>query len=82
MFPTLRLKLQTYDLAYAGPRNRYTVLTDQGPMIVHNCGYGMGAPKFQMQLKMAGGVDIPLEETKRIINVYCRANDCISSLWK
>lgn len=29
--------MPVYDLVNAGPRNRYTVLTDYGPVIVHNC---------------------------------------------
>ena len=32
----LRQRMQTYDIALAGPRNRYTILTDAGPIIVHN----------------------------------------------
>lgn len=28
-----------YDIANAGPRNRFTVRTDSGHLIVHNCGY-------------------------------------------
>jgi hypothetical protein len=43
-------RMQTYDIAYAGPRNRYTILTDAGPLIVHNCGYGMGWASFAAQL--------------------------------
>jgi len=77
----LRRKLQTYDLAYAGPRNRYMVLTAQGPMIVHNCGYGMGAAKFQAALKNAG-VEVPLEEAKRIIDTYRKTYPKITKLWK
>jgi len=46
----LKQKMQTYDIAYAGPRNRYTVLTDCGPVIVHNCGYGLGWASFAAQL--------------------------------
>ena len=42
--------MQTYDIAYAGPRNRYTILTDVGPLIVHNCGYGLGWASFAQQL--------------------------------
>jgi hypothetical protein len=76
----LRRKLQTYDLAYAGPRNRYTVLTAQGPMIVHNCGYGMGAAKFKLQLKTFG-VDVELEEAKRIIDTYRATYPMIVKLW-
>jgi hypothetical protein len=46
----LKQRMQTYDIAYAGPRNRYTVLTDAGPLIVHNCGYGLGWASFAAQL--------------------------------
>ena len=77
---TLSQKLQTYDLAYAGPRNRYTVLTAQGPMIVHNCGYGMGATKFKLQLKNFG-VDVELDEAKRIIDTYRATYPNIVRLW-
>ena len=31
-----------YDLANCGPNNRFTVVTDDGPLIVHNCGFGGG----------------------------------------
>jgi len=78
---TLRRKLQTYDLAYAGPKNRYTVLTNDGPLIVHNCGYGMGAKKFQTQLKTFG-VEISDEESARIINTYRETYPWIPALWK
>ena len=78
---TSNRKLQTYDLAYAGPRNRYMVLTAQGPMIVHNCGYGMGAIKFQAQLKNFG-VEVELEEAKRIIDTYRITYPKIVALWK
>lgn len=71
----------TYDIAYAGPRNRYTVATDAGAIIVHNCGYGMGAAKFKMQLKTMG-VDLPLAECERIIYVYRETYPRIPLLWK
>lgn len=73
--------LMTYDIAYAGPRNRFTVATDVGPLIVHNCGYGMGAAKFQAQLKNFG-VDMPLEECERVIHVYRATYPNIPQLWK
>jgi DNA polymerase bacteriophage-type len=48
--------MQTYDLACAGPNQRFTVLTEAGPIIVHNCmlasGYGMGAETLQRQLSV------------------------------
>jgi len=46
----LKQRMQTYDIAMAGPRNRYTVLTDDGPIIVHNCGYQLGWASFAGQL--------------------------------
>ena len=81
VLPTYRQRLMTYDIAFAGPKNRYTIATDAGAIIVHNCGYGMGGDKFQAALK-AQGVDLPVEETKRIIGVYRQTNDAISDLWK
>jgi hypothetical protein len=42
--------MQTYDIAQAGPRNRFTILTDAGPLIVHNCGYQLGWASFAAQL--------------------------------
>ena len=76
-----RQRLMTYDIAYAGPRNRYTVATDAGPIIVHNCGYGMGAAKFKAQL-LTFGVDMELAECKRIIEVYRETYPMIPKLWR
>ena len=36
----------TFDILNAGPRNRFTVLTEQGPLVVHNCGYEGGVAAF------------------------------------
>ena len=36
-----------YDIANAGPRNRFTVLTTDGALIVHNCGYQGGVGAFR-----------------------------------
>lgn len=40
-------KLHVFDLLNCGPRNQFTVLTDAGPIIVHNCGFQVGAKKFK-----------------------------------
>jgi DNA polymerase I-like protein with 3'-5' exonuclease and polymerase domains len=74
-------KLMTYDIAYAGPRNRFTIATDAGNLIVHNCGYGMGAIKFKTQLKTFG-VDIEEAEAARIIQVYRETYPRITKLWR
>jgi DNA polymerase I-like protein with 3'-5' exonuclease and polymerase domains len=74
-------KLMTYDLAYVGPRNRFTILTERGPVVVHNCGYGMGAEKFHKQLKTFGK-DIPIDTCRRILDTYRSAYPMIPKLWK
>jgi hypothetical protein len=45
--PNLNGYEPVYDLAHAGPENRFTVMTSDGPLIVHNCGFGLGALGFQ-----------------------------------
>lgn len=79
---SLRRKLQTYDLAYSGPRNRYTVLTARGPIIIHNCGYGTGGIKLQSTLATATPpMVLDEEESKRIVDVYRNTNYKIKGLW-
>ena len=77
----LKQRMQTYDIAYAGPRNRYTILTDDGPIVVHNCGYGVGHVKLQNFLKVQAGVEVSLVEAKRIIDTYRTASDKIAAFW-
>jgi hypothetical protein len=36
-----------FDIALAGPRNRFTILTEKGWLLVHNCGYQGGVAGFQ-----------------------------------
>ena len=57
------------------------IATDAGPLIVHNCGYGMGAAKFQAQLKTFG-TEVDLDEARRIIDIYRRTNAAITRLWR
>ena len=52
-----------------------------GKTTILGAGYGMGAIKFQAQLKNFG-TDIELREAQRIIEIYREANDMISKLWK
>jgi DNA polymerase len=51
-----------------------------GKVTVLGCGYGMGAAKFQIALKNAG-VEVPLEEAKRIIDTYRATYPNIVRLW-
>jgi DNA polymerase I-like protein with 3'-5' exonuclease and polymerase domains len=51
-----------------------------GKTTILGAGYGMGAVKFQAQL--AGmGVDMGLNEARRIIQIYRKKNGAISQLW-
>jgi len=52
-----------------------------GKTTILGCGYGMGAAKFKAQLKTFG-VDMELDECKRIIEVYREAYAQIPKLWR
>ena len=52
-----------------------------GKTTILGAGYGMGAAKFQMQLKTFG-VDTDIEECKRIIDVYRSTYPSIPALWR
>lgn len=73
-----------FDIACAGPRNRFTILTDRGPLIVHNCilglGYGMGAAKFKATLANYG-TDISDEFAQKAVQTYRSTFRKIVALW-
>ena len=52
-----------------------------GKTTILGAGYGMGAVKFQAQLKTFG-YDMDLEEARRVIAVYRSANGHINFLWR
>ena len=52
-----------------------------GKTTILGSGYGMGAAKFQAQLKTFG-TDISLEEAQRVISVYRATYPSIVALWK
>jgi len=53
-----------------------------GKTVILGAGYGVGHVKLQAFLKMQAGVDVPLDEAKRIIDIYRNTNDKISDLWR
>lgn len=55
----------TYDILNSGPKNRFLILTGEGPLLAHNCGYGMGFIKFFITLQ-GYNIDIP-EDTCNVI---------------
>lgn len=74
-------RLMTYDIAFSGPRNRFTIATNVGPVIVHNCGYGLGHKKFHMFMK-AANVKMSLDEARHIIDTYRFTYPMIPRLWE
>lgn len=52
-----------------------------GKTTILGCGYGMGAEKFQAQLKVFN-VELPADECQRIIRVYRQTYPRIPQLWK
>jgi DNA polymerase len=52
-----------------------------GKTTILGAGYGMGAVKFQAQLKGMGAA-VDTDEAKRIIDIYRRTNDAVVRLWR
>ena len=53
-----------------------------GKTAILGAGYGMGGERFKDQLKAQSGVDIELDEAKRIIQVYRDTNWKIAHFWR
>lgn len=74
-----------YDILNSGSRNRFTILTEAGPVIVHNCilglGYGMGAEKFRKTLALSK-ITIDEHEAERIVRLYRQKYWKIVQLWQ
>ena len=82
----LKRRIPVYDLNSVGTRNRFTVLTDRGPIIVHNCQlgliFGVGHHKLQASIKAQSGTDLGEIEAKRIVDLYRKTYTGITGLWK
>ncbi len=71
-----------YDVTNVGPRNRFMVLTDEGPIIVHNCQYGLGWAKFLKNCHQKGMKKVTPEIAKKAIHTYRQVHWPIPALWK
>ncbi len=87
---SLKRQSKVYDVVMAGPRNRFTVITSLGPMIIHNCvlglGYGMGAPTLRRTFA-SGPMGMPpmkfdLPFCQHIVSTYRGLNFAITDTWK
>lgn len=86
---SLRQKTHVYDLLNCGPRSRFTVLTAEGPVVIHNCilglGYQMGAAKLQDTFAkgmMGPKVEFTLDQCRHFVNTYRSANYMVAALWQ
>lgn len=72
---------EVFDLINAGPRHRFTIRTNAGPLIVHNCGFGGGSGAFA---KMAGmyGLSLPEDAAKENVSAWRAAHPNVVKLWR
>lgn len=76
-------KTPVYDLLNCGPNNRFTVLTDDGPIVVHNCGFGLGSPeKYVAVAKTMAQIVVSLEDAVLHIAGYRQKHPEIVEGWK
>lgn len=68
--------VRVYDILNAGPRHRFTVSNK----LVHNCGYGMGASKFQATCA-SYGEDIPMDLAELAVQTFRKTHRQVVSLW-
>jgi DNA polymerase len=76
--PAFAIWKNVYDIAYAGPRNRFTVKTNSGHLIVHNCGYGgwvgalvaFGADEFMTEDEMRAAAGDWRVESPAIVDYW------------
>lgn len=69
-----------FDVAHAGPRNRYTILTARGPLIVHNCGYQGGPGAFESMAR-AYRLDLDGVDVGAIVTAWRELHAPIKRLW-
>jgi len=69
-----------YDILNAGPQNRFTVITAEGPVIAHNCGFGGGIGAFAA---MGRNYNVIMTEAdaKRTVDAWRRANAWAVRYW-
>ena len=74
--------LNTYDIYNVGPKQRFTVLTINGPMLVSNCGFGMGKDTFQETADVQFGMKLSIEESEAAVKAYRAKYPKVVDLWK
>ena len=69
-----------FDILNSGPRNKFTILSDSGPMIVHNCGFGGGVGAFAAMGRVYG-VNLSDAQSQAMVGEWRAANRWAVSFW-
>ena len=73
--------VKVFDILECGPRHRFTILTNNGPLIVHNCGYQMGADRFYQTCIEWGVPDVTEDLAKLAVKVYRESHAKVVRAW-
>lgn len=80
---TSNVSLPVFDLYRCGPNHRFTVVCDDGPVIVHNCGFGLrSAEKFVAVAKQIAQINVTEDEAARYIDEYRERHPQIVQGWQ
>jgi len=69
-----------YDIAHAGPNNRFMVMSGEGPMIIHNCGFAGGVGAFAAMGRIYN-IILPESEARKMVDAWRRANSWSVPYW-
>jgi hypothetical protein len=81
-------EVRTYDILNCGPRNRFMVWTNAGPVIAHNCGYRLSAGRINegsktglLRYAEGMGIDMSEEQAERAVSVFRSGYPEIPQFW-
>lgn len=86
-------EVRTYDIQQTGDKNRFTILTSSGPMIVHNCGFRLSAGEECVNEKgdqyrsglmgyaEAMSIEMTKEEAERAVQIFRKKYPEVVQLW-
>lgn len=77
---SLNLK-PVFDILNSGVNHRFTVVTDEGALIVHNCGFGGGLGAFSA-MGRAYGLSMTESDAQRTVDAWRRANQWAVRYWQ
>ena len=83
-----------YDILEAGPRNRFVIRTDEGPLIAHNCGYMLSAGKVRVNPRTGEeeatgllgyaqslGIALTPEQSEKSVTVFRNTYEEVVDFW-